>query len=444
MTGIRSRFEVVLAWVPALALAFVGTLGTSASAADVGATPDQSGGFMTRPALTGDWGGARSDLAAKGVTIKADLTQVGQSVVSGGKHDETWKYGGRGNVTGNVDTQKLGLWPGGSLTVEVEGNWENSVNGLTGAFMPANANQLFPVSTGNNFNVPQVSFAQFVSPYAGFFAGKLDTSSGDMNEFAHGKGGTQFLNVAFNITPIALMTVPYSTLGSGVIVLPTKDPHEAILNASVMQANGTASEPGFDELNVHNLTFAGEGRVRTGFFGRTGHQLVSATYSNRTYNALDQRLGFVLENQRLVQKSGSWNVGYNFDQYVYEPEKGAGRGIGVFGRFGASDGNPNLVHYFYSLGIGGRGLIGGRPDDRFGIGYYYADITSPTFQNPQTTLAPLRDEWGFEAFYDVAITPWLELTPDVQVIGPSQKRTGQPSEDVANAVVLGFRVRLVF
>jgi porin len=228
-----------------------------------------------------------------------------------------------------------------------------------------------------------------------------------------------------------------------VIVLPTKDPHAAVLNASVMQANGTASEPGFDELAVDNLTFAGEARVRTEFFGLTGHQLVSGTYSNRTYNELDQRLGFVLENQRLVQKSGSWNVGYNFDQYVYEPEKGAGRGVGVFGRFGASDGNPNLVHYFYSLGIGGKGMIDGRPDDRFGLGYYYAEITSPTFQRPVTTHSFLRDEWGFEAFYNLAITPWLELTPDLQVIGPAQKRSMQPKEHVATAVVLGFRLRLV-
>ena len=29
------------------------------------------------------------------------------------------------------------------------------------------------------------------------------------------------------------------------------------------------------------LTFAGEGRVRTDFFGLTGHQLIGATYSNK-------------------------------------------------------------------------------------------------------------------------------------------------------------------
>ena len=88
------------------------------------------------------------------------MTQVGQGVVDGGK-DKGWKYGGRGNLTLNVDTQKLGLWPGGFLTVEVEGNFTDSVNNKTGALMPVNSNRLYPTPTAvhnNNLNVPQVSF----------------------------------------------------------------------------------------------------------------------------------------------------------------------------------------------------------------------------------------------------------------------------------------------
>jgi len=81
-----------------------------------------SGDLWHRSTLTGDWFGARNDLAAKGITFDMSLTQVGQGVVDGGK-DEGWKYGGRGDLTFNLDTQKLGLWPGGFLTVEVEGNF---------------------------------------------------------------------------------------------------------------------------------------------------------------------------------------------------------------------------------------------------------------------------------------------------------------------------------
>ena len=61
------------------------------------------------------------------------------------------------------------------------------------------------------------------------------------------------------------------------------------------------------------------------------------------------------------------------------------KAIGIFGRFGASDGNPNPMHYFYSIGIGGKGIIPGRPLDRFGIGYYYMDVSNPKFTGPVAT-----------------------------------------------------------
>ncbi len=405
-----------------------------------------SGGFLDRSTITGDWGGARNDLAAKGVTFNLSLTQVGQGVVDGGK-DASWQYSGRGNLTTNLDTQKLGLWPGGFLTLELEGNYSKSVNGSTGSLMPVNSNQLYPEPVGDNFNVPQLSFAQFLSPYAGVMLGKLDTLSGDANEFAHGKGDTQFMNLALNLNPTLLVAVPYSTLGAGVIVLPTKDPHAAILNFMVLQGNGQASTPGFDDLDDDKLVFAGAGRVRTDFFGMTGHQLVGGAYANKQFASIDQRLGFVIENRALKKEDGAWAVYYNFDQYLYEPHKGAGRGAGLFFRFGASDGNPNPMQYFFSGGVGGNGMMASRPLDRFGLGFYYIDVKSPTFQRPFFTRTFLGDEWGFEAFYNVAITPWMLLTPDLQVVEPSQRERlislGR-REKVDTATVLALRLQLLF
>ena len=86
-----------------------------------------------------------------------------------------------------------------------------------------------------------------------------------MNEFAHGKCDSQFMNLAFNINPVLLTTVPYSTLGTGMILPPTKDPNQAIVSFMVLSSTGKASTSGFDDLDGNNLTFAGEGRVRTDF-----------------------------------------------------------------------------------------------------------------------------------------------------------------------------------
>ena len=410
--------------------------------------PNYSGDFLTRSTLTGDWGGARNDLAKKGVTFDLNLTQVGQGNISGGK-DVGWEYGGRGDLTINLDTQKMGWWPGGFITVEVEGNFGNSVNPQTGAIMPVNTNQIFPTSGSDQLNIPNVSIMQFFSHYIGVVVGKVATitaHTGDMNEFAHGKGDTQFLNLAFNANPTVLVTVPYSTLAAGVIILPTKNPGEAIITINALDASGAANSSGFDTVFKGNTTYSIEGRVRTNFFGMTGHQLIGATYSARNFTSLDQRI--IIDNHGIEQKDNSWSFHYNFDQFLYEPKKG--QGIGIFGRFGASDGNPNPVHYFYSIGVGGKGVISGRPLDQFGIGYYYMDITSPKFTGPLATReVPLQSGQGFEAYYNFAITPWMKLTPDIQVVRGGQKdklvSTIPPvKQSIDTATVVGLRLQIVF
>jgi porin len=432
-----------------------------ARAADTPPANPYSGDLWTRSTLTGDWWGVRNQLAEKGITIDMSLTQAAQGIVHGGK-DTGWQYsGGRGDINFLLDTQKLGLWPGGFLTVEAEGNFipadtlRKSINGRTGALMSVNSSQIYPTPAGDNFNLQAFNFTQFLSPYFGLAIGKfatLTSTSGDMNEFAHGKGDNQFMNLALNANPIMLTTVPYSTLGTGLIVLPTQDPHQAILSLFLMSSTGRASTSGFDDLDGNNLTVVGEGRVRTDFFGLTGHQLFGAVFSNKKFTSIDQNARFVFENGAFEGKKGSWNIHYNFDQYLYEPKKGSGEGIGVFGRFGASDGNPNFMHFFYSLGIAGKGVIPNRHNDRYGLGFYYIDVNSPKLQGLFQSTKLLRDEYGFEAFYNIAITPWLQLTPDIQVVRGAQKNKftldSLPSivskKSIGPATILGLRMQMVF
>ncbi|MBI5632795.1 MAG: carbohydrate porin [Nitrospirae bacterium] len=415
-----------------------------------------SGDIWSRSTLTGDWGGLRNDWAKKGVIFDMNLTQTGMSVVSGGKQ-QGWEYAGRGNLTLNIDSQKLGLWPGGFLTVEVEGNYNRSVNLDSGALMPANTNQLFPMPGDQELNIPAVTFMQFLSHNFGVVLGKLDTTSGDANEFAHGKGDKQFMNLAFNLNPALLLTSPNSVLGAGVIILPTKDPNQAIISAMVFDSNGKANRSGFDTAFEGNNTYAVEGRVKTNLFGMTGHQLLGAAHSTKDFASLEQNslllLKGIVQNGTLEteKEDNSWALYYNFDQYLYEPKKG--QGIGIFGRFGATDGKANPVHYFYSLGIGGKGAMKSRPNDAFGLGYYYMDMSHPKLTGIFRDREFLRDEYGVEAYYNIALTPWLKLTPDIQVIRPAQKEMLSVSADglslishkkIDTATVLGLRLQLVF
>jgi len=406
-----------------------------------------SGDFMKRTTMTGDWGGVRNDLAKKGVTFDINVTQIEQGVVSGGK-SSSWEYGGRGDLSLQVDTGKLGLWPGGFLAVELEGNWGHGVNQNTGALIPVNTNQLFPVPKQDGVALPALNFTQFLSEYFGLIVGKLDILTADPNEFAHGqpyaKGNSQFMNTSLNANPTLLMTAPYTPLAAGMVILPTKDPKDVVVTLAVFSSVGTASTAGFNTLNANKLTFWGEGRVRTDFFGLTGHQLAGYIYSNKEFTSLDQRLGNVLGDQQLSKIKGSWAAYYNFDQYIVETEKGSGKGFGFFGRFGASDGNPNPMHYFVSAGVGGKGMVASRPFDQFGIGWYYMNISNPVLSTRQSTAELLRDENGVEIYYSYAITPWSMLTPDIQFVRPAQKHNPPIfGADVGTATVMGIRLQLL-
>ncbi len=108
------------------------------------------------------------------------------------------------------------------------------------------------------------------------------------------------------------------------------------------------------------------------------------------------------------------------------------QGWGVFGRFGVSDGEANLIHRFYSIGLGGTGLIPGRDRDGFGIGYYYLELSDGF-----VGLLTDDGEQGFEVFYNMAVTPWFELSADLQVVDGAIRASD-------TALAGGLRARIAF
>jgi porin len=449
-TTVICRAAYALAALAALAgsTAFAQTLPAQGSAAPTAAAPaaetpkeaalppapDYSGDIWNRSTLTGDWGGTRNDIAKKGITLELYVTQVYQGVLTGGL-DKGWQYGGRENLTLSLDMGRMGLMPGGFLTLEGEGNYGEFVGARqTGAILPANNNQLFPTTDGPQFDLSAVMYTQFVSHNLGFFVGKLDATSGDANAFAHSKGDRQFLNMAFGFNPIISVAAPAYALGAGMVILPTGNPHEFIITTSVMDMEGKASTSGFDTVFEGGTSFTAEGRYTTHFFNLTGHQLVGGMYSDRLYTSVDQNLrNFIIPGLPIQPASGAWAGYYNFDQYIYQPDPKSDMGLGVFGRFGISDGEANPIKYSMSLGLSGKGLIPGRKNDQFGVGYYrLCKADSPALD----TLG-FRESQGFEAYYEFAITPAVFFTPDIQVIQPSQQH-------VDTACVLGFRLTTKF
>src|SRR5262249_23591869 len=153
------------AWAFVLSLALLVMAGaTSAQPVDIPAT--WGGDFWSRPRLTGSWGGLRDELGKKGVVLDLDLLQTPQGVASGGR-DEVLRYWGLAEYTLNVDTQKLGLWPGGFLRVQGMSSFGQNVNNASGAIISPNMISLLSEPGDPTTGLTNLTFMQFLSKHFG-------------------------------------------------------------------------------------------------------------------------------------------------------------------------------------------------------------------------------------------------------------------------------------
>jgi porin len=264
----------------------------------------------------------------------------------------------------------------------------------------------------------------------------------ETNVFA-GDETEQFLNTAFNVNPAYLTTVPQSFLGAGLILIPHED---IMLTTLVLDADGVADECGLDTVLDRGTSIFQQIEVKVRPCGLPGHQRFGWTWSDKVKTRLGQNSRLLIEEliryqlglgpaPQLDEAGSDWAFFYDFDQYLYVVPGTKDQGIGLFGRFGVTDGRANPVGAFYSLGVGGKGLIPTRENDSFGVGYYYLRTSDKLGPIGRRLLDGC--EQGVEVYYNIAVTPWLKITPSVQVIDPMRK-------GVDTTVVAGVRAKIDF
>lgn len=390
-----------------------------------------SGGTVahSQQPLTGDWCGNRTCLAENGVTFALDVAHFYQGVTSGGL-EQHFKYGGHGDYVTNIDFGKLGVQEGLFLKVRAEHRFGENINRDTGAFLPASVLADLPVAESEQLYLTNVLFTQALSERFAVFFGKLDTLDGDLNAFAHGRGKTQFSNVGFVANPIALRTIPYATLGCGFVVL--GEGGEPVFTYTLLNATDTTETDGFSELFNDGAAMSAELRLPTQFFGLPGHQLFAGTWNSRDYVALGQDPRIILPDVPIATANGSWSLYWNFDQYLSVDPCNERRGWGVFGRAGIADQDANPLSWFLSFGVGGHNPAAGHEADTFGAGWFVAGSSDKVGPILEGFLGPIEDGHGVELFYNWQATPWLNVTPDLQVLVPAR-------DNVDTALVLGVR-----
>jgi porin len=436
------------------------TSAEAASGADANAAADQPQGILPVPEyggdiwnrdfLTGDWGGTRTDWANNGVQFGLEYLHWVGSVVDGGLSSET-EAGANLTYKLKVDLMRAGVLPGALIDVRAETRYGSNTNPHAGTTQPHFTASLVPVDYSDlqrdaDFTITNLTYTQFLSEHFGLFVGKVDTfENGDLNEFASGRGRTQFQNYNLNYGPQTLI-VPASTLGAGVLYLPNKN---ITISSAGLSATDCSYNSCFDDAYDNGTIWANSAMFQYRLGGLPGGANVNAIYffdaDFTELGSLAIELGDGVFGPTTEDEDESWMVVLSAWQYLSADGVGEGpldllnqrpdlQGWGVFGRLGFADDDTNPFETSVSVGIGGRGVIPDRPNDVFGIGYFYNDV----YEDRLTNKAGFDgDSQGVEAFYNLAITPGAKFSVNLQYLESSLK-------DLDDATVLSGRLHLVF
>jgi porin len=408
---------------------FIVILGAFATSASSAPAEDSLPSLLTQPSLTDTPDGPKEQLRRIGVTPDVWVTQFYQGQTEG-DGSKTWRYGGKLDAFLKVDAEKLGLWTGFHVNVQYEHYFGQNINRKDFALIPVNTAQAYVERDGYH-SALSVSVTQDFGEHISISAGKFNMMTLASKTPLIGGGGVDtFMNRAFALpsTGVAytarrgaagdrvVISAPY--LIGGIVTIKTDPINFAFLIADPRSAiDPRVIQRPFEK----GLTVGGSATLKTEIAGLRGFHTLRAAYSNARGVDLgdlaDLRMSFS-PAAPVNTKKGYWFASYAIQQNLVQSDSNPDVGWGLFTLATLSDGNPNPVRWSVLAGLAGSNLLEGRENDRWGVGFFHYGLSELLLSGLAALRVNRRSEGGVEAFYNLAITPWLRLSADLQVIDP--------------------------
>ncbi len=413
---------------------------------------DYSGGIWDRNTMFGDLGGHRTDWYDKGFSLDMQVTQIVQGVASGGSvaGNGSGRYNGLFELNAYFDTGKAGWWSGGLFATTVQTSWGDPLSSEVGGISPVNFTPLWPVPFETTTRVTEYYLTQGLPKNILLIVGRIDaTNFLDTNSYAN-IPESQFFNGSLNNDLLWGNLLTFSTYA----ILPIIPINKNWTVAVGAWTPGTQPDDYGGDWNDWAAVINPILSYHLG--GKAGKAQVTYAYSSEDTAPFDNPRfspnafsDIISDEEGIPAENGNWLVTFNLEQHLWTPQGNADYatgaqdfannppGIGLFYRFGYMPKDRNSFNMTMSGGLGARGIIPGRPNDRMGLGIY-GMFASNDFKDASYLLNDLlEDEVGFEAYYNLAITPWLQLSADAQYIDQ-----GLSTSD--NSWVLGSRLNVRF
>ena len=389
--------------------------------------------------------GKRTEWAQKGSTFDIDYNQYFQSVTDGGLERDS-EYGGTIYYNVNLDFDRMGLIPGGLLTMRASSRYGKAVNDISGSIVPVNTDASYLTASSPNEDIglwlPVINYTQFFSEEFALGFGKYDTMDSP-NEFAGGRGRSQWWNQTINTALSPLLAVPNVTTGVSLLLFPSPDMTFTGLVGTITDQSNSSGFDDFDDgmFAMGLLTY----QYRLG--GLPGGLAVTAGYGwDRDFTELNGRINIDEGRLEPTTKDDTWFAQTSFWQYLWTKQAvkqqpidvNDGRqdlqGVGVFLRLQTAEPDTNPLDYSITGGISGKGLIPGRDNDAMGIGYVYNKLSDDRLLNA-IGIDAQSSVW--ELFYNIELTPAVHLMLDAQLV-----ESAFPGVDTAT--ILGTSMQIIF
>ncbi len=328
--------------------------------------------------VTGDWGGARSAMEARGLTVEASY--VGEFVRNinaiNGRKDTI--YQDNLDITLEFDTEAAGLWQGGLFHVDALRNHGSDPTAVL----------LGDLQTASNIEAPDqfILYEAWFEQRIGMFSVLLGLH--DLNsEFYVSDYAGLFLNSSFGIGPEITVNAPVSIFpkpgpgirlrveqeGLGYVAIARYDGDPALRQVKRSHGKMEIGEIGFTAVD--------------GFIGKLGYWRHTAA---KTFNGKNF-------------PKGTWGAYVIGDLRMFSWDDGS---AGLFLQYGRAQADRNDVSGYLGIGLHLQGVIPGRASDELGIAMARATLSG------QSTSVPAPDAettieltWRAELMDGIAVQP---------------------------------------
>jgi porin len=410
--GFRILFALaVLVWIfPEVA--------SPQSSSGTSAPETQQIALQDRPGLLDGPDSPLENLRQHGIALTVSYTEFGQGLVVGDGNN-SWRLGGKMLGKAILDGTKFHLWKGFSINMTGELNNGANVNGVGGTILMENGALAFPQDggTGGDFSL---NFTQKFGNRISLSVGKFDMINAPSRTPILGGGGLDtFWNIAFAAPPSGVLP-PYMMGGN--VSISTKP---ATITLMLYDPTNVQQKAGLKGWGTQGITGRISARFPAKIHSLPGYHTLTFASSSQTGLNLEDIPQLLLPPESpniLSAKSGYYFGSYAVQQYFHQDKSREDAGWGTFAQLSISDSNPNPLAGNVLVGLGGTGILEGRPLDRAGIGYfhyYFSDALKRGLEN--TINFKLGDEQGMEAFYNLAVMRWFRIAADFQVIQPGNR-----------------------